>query len=163
LTNNQPVAVYYRALINDVALKNWMRGYFRSYFGNNGAWCRTWDETKSVDPNNYDRGVFTARALEVFLIFKRSGRSKMTDDEIRDSSELAGVCAFTNPEEAFDYGGRASHPHPTRFVNFEGICKGPVPEDNGVVVEVVAPFGPIMTPQQFQALYHLPDERPSRR
>jgi hypothetical protein len=149
------VAAFYRVLLGPDHLQRWRAGQFNSFHGNNGEWWRVWKHQKSTNLSDYPRGVFTENAREAFLRFVVSGRERMTADEKRTTEEFDGVCAFETPGAAFEYGGRSKPPGPTWYVTFEGVLCGPVSEDEGVVAQVVTPFGAIMTPDDFKRIYSL--------
>src|SRR5262249_24431660 len=67
--------------------------------------------------------------------------------------ELAGVCAYDNPQGTYWYGGQAEDGD--RFVAFFGVAMGPLPEGHGggVVAAVINPISHQLTPAQFVATY----------
>jgi hypothetical protein len=144
---------FYRALITPEHLNRWRLREFTSYFADNGSWWRTWETRRSLNPADYPLGVLTEQARTVFLDFVRSGRDRMTDDEVRLSQEYDGLCAFETPDAAFEYGGGFSPPAPTLYVTFEGVAKYRLPEDQGVLASVMTPFGSIMTPPIFARIH----------
>ncbi len=149
------VREYYRVLLTKDHYDRWTAGQYNSFHGNNGEWWDKWKKTKSTQADDYPLGLFTAEARAAFLRFAQSGQQQMTAEERRDTEQFAGVCAFETSEAAFEYGGRLSPPTRTWYVTFEGEYVGPLPEGGGVVARVLAPFGAVMTPEQFMQAHNV--------
>lgn len=139
---------YFRTLTSEGHVRLWTSGRHTSFHNVvPGGWSRFWFSRQQDDPARYDRanyplksaeGVFTERAVTAFLRFAPHHAQLDTWHRLERKycSELAGLCAFSAPREALDYGvnsvwGRLGAEY---YVEFEGneIC--PAPENNGVVV-----------------------------
>ncbi len=117
-----------------------------------------WKNSESVDLTEYPlqcrNAVYTERALRAYLRIESSKNpgEKWTDKELREASELAGVCAFRTPGSCIAWGETAAYPD-TRYVAFEGEELTSTIEDDSVIARVVQASGDLMTLQEFKATF----------
>jgi hypothetical protein len=99
------MATFYRVLYSAAHVHLWNCNEFHSFHHEHlGEWIKTWKERESAVATKYPlkcrKGIFTQHALDAFLRIQsvKKANDKWTDDELRESSELAGVCAFRTPQ-----------------------------------------------------------------
>ena len=115
-------------------------------------WSGRWGalpEGERTNPLKYDllttEGRFSPNALEAFLKHaqQHAGLAGWTNEQVREASQLDGVCAFKQPQKAFDYACLV----PERavcslgIVELAGCCECVLPaeqDEGGVIVRVVS-------------------------
>jgi hypothetical protein len=143
--------IYFRAIFSHGQMQRWLAKQYNSYYHEvPPMWSGTWREKHSLNPADYDlsyriddivRAVYTKKALDAFLRLAptHSDTDLWPFDQLREVSELDGLCAFDNPHDAFKHGngsftGKYGY---DRYVEFMGEYVCPAPEGNGVVARVV--------------------------
>lgn len=143
----------FRALISRDHVERWRRQEYTSFHHIiPGAWMAKWQESGSRNPADYSlrcsEGTFTERARGHFLRLAAAGGivDRLTIEEKRKVSELAGVCAFTEAAEAYQYGMKSWVGGHALFVEFDGEVLCAAPENRGVVARVMKVIaGPLGT------------------
>ena len=151
--------IYYRALFTPDHWDRWRKEQFTSFHHHPPPeWFAAWKAGKR-SPEDFalksEIGVFSPRARQSFLDLMPlySGGGLWSPEHLRQAGELAGLCAFRTPTEAFRYGG--DDEVISRYVEFTGEFICTVPEREGVVVRLVARLTPMMPPRVFTARHKL--------
>jgi hypothetical protein len=101
---------YYRALRDSETNEQWEARSFTSFHNATPAeWTHLYYDQRVRSASKYplhcERGLYLSRAVEAFI--HAASSYKVADiwskKDLRDCSELDGVCAFTDPAEALKY------------------------------------------------------------
>lgn len=141
---------YYRTLTSPDHFSRWEKGQHTSFHHQvPGEWGKIWanfcsEDSARFDARNYPlrlaEGVFTARARDAFLRLSPNHRPAdiWPEDELRQISELDGLCVFLCPKEALKYGVESVYGKmgKDQYVEFSGkeICC--LPEDKGMLIQL---------------------------
>jgi len=140
---------FYRTLFTPEHLDNWKRGYYYSTHAIvPGEWVEVYFDKQSTNIEDYplvfEKNVFTLKGLKAFLEFvpKYKRTEQWTNEDLVLVGELDGVCAFDNPQDAYNYGHESITGKIGKelYVDFIGEIVCPAPENNGFVVSVLSDF-----------------------
>ena len=135
-------------------IQRWLEGRFTStHVWVPGHWSQTWHETHSPDPEDYplewNGCTYTIAARGAFLRFAPTHERAdiWPINELNQVGEYEGVSAFSDVQQALNYGGGAPG---KRYVVFDGNRLFPLPEDAGYSVRVVRELVPPMDETAFR-------------
>jgi hypothetical protein len=162
----------YRALLYPGSLQRWRDGVYNSYHhGTHPKWDGIWNEKEAASPGaihdakdfplGFSMGIYSEPARASYLqLMREKGGEGWTQPEIDSATELAGVSAFNGadgPARVYTYAAESGLPEDGSYIaTFMGTVICSLPEDGGVVSEVVEPTPPLMTTAEFRIAHHLP-------
>jgi len=143
--------LYYRVLNDETWKEAWNLRLNSTHGTLSTDWAGRWvalPESERVKAENYDltttEGRFSPNALQAFLAYsKQNPRTEnWTKQQVRAASELDGVCAYNNPQGAFDYACLVRPPAvwALEIVEFAGCDEWTLPpekNEGGVIIKVV--------------------------
>ncbi len=155
MTTNQNVKKYFRVLHSPEHIADWKKGHFFSYHHSlPGEWIELFYKLSCRDSQKYPLqtilGKFTNHAWQRFLELAPSYKPAQiwSSSDLKDASQLDGVCAFEDAESALLYVNGNVYPH-IYIVTFEGDFVSKIPETDGKMKGVQAK---VIKPLSFQDL-----------
>jgi hypothetical protein len=161
------MSIYYRVL-EKITIDNWRSGRFNSLHPTyHPFWDATWAETNgSRDPALYDlefsKGKYTPGALQSYFQLKTTPGLTKGQRIALDlaSRQLDGVCAWTTPQQAWDYAIMNPEACDETWVAvFDGEWVKGIPEEGGVQARVVHD-GYVYTLRDFASGWSYPSPPP---
>lgn len=142
----------------------WVNNIYTSYHHFvPGEWSNKYKMTKSVSVQDYNlktyEGLFTLRALNEFLKLAplKKKQCDWNPDDMKNVSELDGLCAFIKPTDAYKYGRESNWGATNKdlYVEFTGISVCTLPEKHGFVVQDIEVVTEPVSAEIFQKKHSL--------